>query len=151
MWEKRDSEEAEELFNQLSLPAECPIAQLQAALKAGGVHHAQLGKGWVRKQMLYGGVRMLTTEVVREKIEELVHSRRSFDVCDERSIAAMTIHQAKNREFGTVVLLWPQIGDKWTPAQQRRLLYNGITRAKKSCVVVVHEPKNIGRLEMMFN
>jgi superfamily I DNA/RNA helicase len=71
-------------------------------------------------------------------------------VREERKVAAMTIHQAKNREFGTVILLWPQIGSKWTVLQQRRLLYNGVTRAKKSCVIVVHEPKNSGRLEMLF-
>jgi superfamily I DNA/RNA helicase len=88
---------------------------------------------------------------VREKIEELVHLRRCFDIREEKKVAGMTIHQAKNREFGTVVLMWPQIGSKWTAAQQRRLLYNGVTRAKTSCVVVVHEPKNSGRLEALFS
>jgi superfamily I DNA/RNA helicase len=100
--------------------------------------------------VLYGGAATLTKDVVREKIGELVHSRRSFDVSEERKAAAMTIHQAKNREFGTVVLLWPQIGSKWTVAQQQRLLYNGVTRAKKACVIVVHEPKISGRLEALF-
>lgn len=148
-WDKRDAEEVEDLLKQLSLPRECPVAQLQAVLKTGSVYHEQLSS-WVRKLVLYGGATRFTKDMVREKIEELVHSRRSFNIGEERKIAAMTIHQAKNREFGTVVLLWPQIGSKWTVAQQQRLLYNGVTRAKKSCVIVVHEPKISGRLEALF-
>jgi superfamily I DNA/RNA helicase len=49
---------------------------------------------------------------------------------------AMTIHQAKNREFDHVVILWPfqlPAGDD----DRRRLLYNAVTRAKKSCLIVV--------------
>ncbi len=148
-WEKRDDEEAEDLLQQLSLPNEFSIEQLLGALRAGSIYHEQVAS-WVRKLMLYGGIRMLTIEMVSEKIKELVHSRRSFNSCDERKIAAMTIHQSKNREFGCVVLLWPLLGSRWTMVQQRRLLYSGITRAKRSCVIVAHEPKNARRLEMMF-
>ncbi len=49
---------------------------------------------------------------------------------------AMTIHQAKNREFDHVVIIWPfqlPAGDD----DRRRLLYNAVTRAKKSCLIVV--------------
>lgn len=148
-WERADTEEAQEALNKLDLPSECSIDYLQMLLN-DGIYHQQLSS-WARKLALYGGVQAVSEKMVREKMEELVHSRRSFETREEKKIAAMTIHRAKNREFGTVVLLWPQIGSKWTVAQQRRLLYNGVTRAKNSCVLVVHEPKNQGRLEALFH
>jgi superfamily I DNA/RNA helicase len=149
-WEKVDRENAQDVFKEMDVPNECSLTQLQGMLRPGSVYHAQLSS-WIRKLLLYGSARTVFADTVREKIEELVHLRRCFDIREEKKVAGMTIHQAKNREFGTVVLMWPQIGSKWTAAQQRRLLYNGVTRAKTSCVVVVHEPKNSGRLEALFS
>jgi superfamily I DNA/RNA helicase len=53
----------------------------------------------------------------------------------------MTIHQAKNREFPVVIVLWPfQVtGDA---LRARRCLYNAITRAKRRAIVIVQDPKN---------
>jgi superfamily I DNA/RNA helicase len=51
----------------------------------------------------------------------------------------MTIHQAKNRDFDSVVVIWPLE----IPAgsdRRRRLLYNAITRAREQAVVVVQDP-----------
>jgi superfamily I DNA/RNA helicase len=48
----------------------------------------------------------------------------------------MTIPRAKNREFGSVLVLWPH-SVAGSPEHQRRLLYNAITRAKDRCSVVV--------------
>jgi superfamily I DNA/RNA helicase len=51
----------------------------------------------------------------------------------------MTIHQAKNREFQNVVILWPvEVGG--TPESLRRLLYNGMTRAKSRVLIIVQSP-----------
>jgi superfamily I DNA/RNA helicase len=54
------------------------------------------------------------------------------------------VHQAKNREFDTVVVIWP-----YTVAQddegKRRLLYNAITRAKKQCTVIVQGVGSTGK------
>ena len=55
----------------------------------------------------------------------------------------MTIHQAKNREFHSVIVLWPyEVAG--SVERQRRLLYNAITRAKFRVLVVV---QNRGRLD----
>ena len=51
-------------------------------------------------------------------------------------IKAMTVHQAKNREFEGVIVLWPFTATG-TPEHQRRLLYNAITRAQRWCTIVV--------------
>jgi DNA helicase IV len=48
----------------------------------------------------------------------------------------MTVQQAKNREFEHVVVIWPYtISDD--DEQKRRLLYNAVTRAQRSCLVLV--------------
>ena len=54
----------------------------------------------------------------------------------------MTIHQAKNREFDSVIVLWPY-EVQGSPERQRRLLYNAITRAKRQTVVVVQNPNRL--------
>ena len=54
-------------------------------------------------------------------------------------LKAMTIHQAKNREFDGVIVLWPIRGNVGQDDQKRRLLYNAITRAKKWCTVIVQK------------
>jgi hypothetical protein len=53
-----------------------------------------------------------------------------------RLLRALTIHQAKNREFEQVVVLWSYAvpGDA---ELRRRWLYNAITRAQKSATVIV--------------
>ncbi len=51
----------------------------------------------------------------------------------------MTIHQAKNREFASVLILWPMtLRDDGE--LQRRLLYNAVTRAKNAATVIVQDP-----------
>jgi superfamily I DNA/RNA helicase len=54
----------------------------------------------------------------------------------------MTIHQAKNREFESVIVLWPYevVG---SADRKRRLLYNAITRAKQQALVVVQNPARL--------
>ncbi len=58
-------------------------------------------------------------------------------------IPVMSIHQAKNRQFDHVVLLWPP-GVPGSNEQKARLLYNGITRAVLNCHVFV-------RIESLLN
>ena len=54
----------------------------------------------------------------------------------------MTIHQAKNREFECVIVLWPY-EVYGTSERQRRLLYNAITRAKQRALVIVQNPARL--------
>lgn len=55
-------------------------------------------------------------------------------------IEALTIRQAKNREFESVILLWPYSVPPSTD-MQRRLLYNGITRAKQQVTILIEDPE----------
>ena len=54
----------------------------------------------------------------------------------------MTIHQAKNREFHSVIVLWPYEVAGNTQ-RRRRLLYNAITRARHRVLVVVQNPERL--------
>ena len=54
----------------------------------------------------------------------------------------MTIHQAKNREFDSVIVLWPY-KVAGSADRKRRLLYNAITRAKRQAVVIVQNPDRL--------
>lgn len=47
-----------------------------------------------------------------------------------------TIHAAKNREFDTVIILWPYEVSGST-LYKRKLLYNAITRAKTNAIIIV--------------
>ncbi|WP_290478756.1 ATP-dependent helicase [Hyphomonas sp. UBA1923] len=75
------------------------------------------------------------TELI-ELVERKANQHRSYGYGQARGIPVMSIHQAKNREFDSVFLLWPP-GIRGDGEQQARLLYNGITRAKGLCRVFV--------------
>ena len=49
----------------------------------------------------------------------------------------LTVHGAKNREFDHVFVFWGYKSAGWPAEQQRRLLYNAVTRAKSDCTVLV--------------
>lgn len=61
----------------------------------------------------------------------------------EARFSAMTIHSAKNREFDHVVILWDiNHVSNLSVERQRRLLYNAITRAKRTCSLVALGPRS---------
>lgn len=68
-------------------------------------------------------------------VEKAVHDSRAFGPRLATRVVT-TVHGAKNQEFDHVVVLWPHLRPSSTE-QQRRLLYNAITRARKSCLLLV--------------
>jgi hypothetical protein len=92
--------------------------------------------GWVRRQARTGAATSFSRNEVAAVVARKVSLRRQR-FCDANvEFAAMTVHQAKNREFEGVVVLWPFTvgGDA---EHKRRLLYNAITRARRWCTVVL--------------
>ena len=64
-------------------------------------------------------------------------SSRSFSHYRAGKRTALTVHGAKNREFDNVVVIWdPHSVKGWTEDMRRRLLYNAVTRARKTCAVL---------------
>jgi superfamily I DNA/RNA helicase len=87
------------------------------------------------------------TEFTRQRLDEIVgdvlrdiarHHPRA-----ESGRRVMTIHQAKNREFQRVLVMWPHSATG-SSEQLRRLLYNAVTRAKECCSIVVF---GLGRIK----
>jgi len=74
--------------------------------------------------------------ILKHVVTIFVQSRKYIDSHPLR-YEATTIHGAKNREFDHVYVAWDNnLCTKFSDDQKRRLLYNAITRARKSCVVV---------------
>lgn len=94
---------------------------------------------WLEKQRRVGGRSRVTVAELEEQVGRIVMQRRAFGSSKALRRIALTAHQAKNREFESVIILWPL---SVTPGheQQRRLLYNAITRAKRQAIVLVEDP-----------
>jgi len=91
---------------------------------------------WVIRQRDMAGRESLGHKDLLAQTRRVVATQRAHAQRSENGRRALTVHQAKNREFDAVFVIWP-----YTVGQddegKRRLLYNAITRAKKWCVVVV--------------
>jgi hypothetical protein len=135
-WEQSDDDIVEHHASNLNLPAGGALDATLEALNATGSHPAI---GMCREMILrcnrLTGRQHFDHAFVRQQLTMCFTRYRRFARSDAVRIKAMTVHQAKNREFEGVVILWPYrvAGDA---EQQRRLLYNGITRAKRWCAIV---------------
>ena len=108
------------------------------ALSRGPVT-TQLGRRVDHQRRVLGRSEFRATEV-RAQVKRAVQHVRSFGLMPQAGRRAMTIHQAKNREFPVVIVLWPfrVVGDA---VLARRWLYNAITRAKRRAIVIVEDPR----------
>lgn len=140
-WEADDRSNEADLIAALGLPSD-PGAQLgcqelaDAALQVGALDL----RDWLDKQRRVGGRASISVFEVVGQIGRIVRQRRAFGRGRTSGLVALTAHQAKNREFETVIVLWP-LEVRSDPEQQRRLLYNAITRAKQRVMVVVDDPR----------
>ncbi len=142
-WEESQEEEFDKFIAGLDLP-EGPDAEISGdVLSLGNVGGPQQGlHGWIERQRRVTGRTTFTAEEVRCEAYRIHQRSRAYRRVRRRGIRAMTIHQAKNREFHSVIVLWPyQVAG--TIERQRRLLYNAITRAKHRALVVVQNPKRL--------
>ncbi len=95
---------------------------------------------WVEHRRRVLGQGEFGAAEVRSQIKRAVQRVRAFGTLPQGGRRAMTIHQAKNREFPVVILLWPfQVPGDVVLA--RRWLYNAITRAKRRAIVIVYDPQ----------
>lgn len=105
---------------------------------------------WLKNEARYKDRTKFTVEEISDQIRRIVQRVRAFTPSSSSGIKAMTIHQAKNREFSNVILLWPH---RITGAKesQKRLLYNGITRAKEHCTVIIQGQPEERRIQSIFD
>ncbi|UXN76108.1 ATP-binding domain-containing protein (plasmid) [Devosia sp. A8/3-2] len=73
---------------------------------------------------------------IEATISRNVTLRRQHGGGAAHPLTAMTVQQAKNREFDGVVVIWPyRVGGD--VEHKRRLFYNAVTRAKRWCNIIV--------------
>lgn len=136
-WEESEHDETERIHAAIHLPEICPLAvavQTLTALPRSGP--VQQTIDWLQRQGRTTGRKVVTRDEIFEALSRYVGLRRQRSISSSSRLVAMTVHQAKNREFDGVVVMWPYTvtGD---PEQKRRLLYNAVTRARRWCTVVV--------------
>jgi superfamily I DNA/RNA helicase len=90
----------------------------------------------VRRFARLRGMTDIPEELARYFAQLAIHNARAFARNSPR-FQVLTAHGAKNREFDHVFVFWAFKADKWPSEEQRRLLYNAITRAKRDCTVLV--------------
>lgn len=149
-WESGDDEAQRAVLGLLDLPGDATASvscvELAAHADRQGVHDL---RDWTRRQLFVRGTPTVTVANVVEEVAHLVRRRRVFGPNRPWRRRAMTIHQAKNREFESVVVLWPLrlVGNL---EARRRLLYNAVTRARGRAVVIVQDPRRTVTSEPPF-
>lgn len=136
-WEGTDRDETQAIVGALELAVNATAAATCAALRAlppSGPARAAIT--WVENQIHALG----RTDFARAEIEAVIARnvalRRQHGGGASHLFTAMTVQQAKNREFDGVVVIWPyQVGGD--VEHKRRLLYNAVTRAKRWCNIIV--------------
>ena len=144
-WEESHEEECDRFIEGLELPDD-PDAEVRfAGLVFDDVGGPQRGlRHWIERQTRVAGRVTFTAEEIRCEARRAHQRSRAYRRVRGRGVRAMTIHQAKNREFHSVIVLWPYqvVG---SIDRQRRLLYNAITRARFRVLVVVQNPKRLAQ------
>jgi hypothetical protein len=142
-WEESQEHECERFISGLELPDD-PNAQVGAddvslSSTSGPVQGL---RGWFELQQRVAGRASFTTEEIRHQARRIHQRSRAYRRVRDGGVRAMTIHQAKNREFDSVIVLWPyEVAG--TADRQRRLLYNAVTRAKRQAIVIVQNPARL--------
>ena len=142
-WEESQEEEYNRFIEKIGLPNDPNAEVCCNALSLSGVSGPQRGLfHWIEWQRRVAGRTTFTAEEIRREAHRIHQRSRAYRRVMTRGVRAMTIHQAKNREFHSVIVLWPyQVTG--TIECKRRLLYNAITRAKNRVLVVVQNPNRL--------
>ena len=140
-WESTDNEAQQSILRVLDLPND-PTAAIRCSDLSASADKCSVGdlRDWALRQQFIRGLSSVTVSDVTIAVEKIVRQRRAFGPDRAWQRRAMTIYQAKNREFESVIVLWPlkHAGDL---NRKRRLLYNAVTRARGRAVVIVEDPK----------
>jgi hypothetical protein len=140
-WESSDEMDHRELCQKLRIPERCSVPDALTILESHiGVPALKTTKEWVARQKRVLGIDEITADQIHRQFDRMLSVRRRFAGTQREDLIAMTIQQAKNQQFAHVIVIWPYT----VPAdseQKRRLLYNAITRAQRSCLVLVQSQR----------
>ena len=127
-----ESEQRQQLFTNLGIDASketwAPPASASGHL-VGSVSHD------LKRFARLRGLTEIPEAMARHFAQLAVHNFRAFGHSSPR-FQVLTVHGAKNREFDHVFVFWSFKAAGWPQEEQRRLLYNAVTRAKRDCTIV---------------
>lgn len=138
-WESNIAEEKEIVISKLGVLATgARLQQIQSLVSSDDGVLTDVYQ-WAQRKYRIKGQCLFSASELSAAIDRILQSRRAFLPTDNHDvIRAMTISQAKNREFEGVIVLWPfAVGGDLD--SQRRRLYNALTRARKWVIVVVQD------------
>jgi hypothetical protein len=142
-WEVSQEDECQLFLAGLGLPADHTVQvrseDLTLSADQGAIKALRL---WIEHQRSVAGRTCFAVGEIEKQARAIHHRTRAYRRIRSGGVRAMTIHQAKNREFDSVIVLWPYevVG---SPERMRRLLYNAITRARRQALVVVQNPDRL--------
>jgi hypothetical protein len=139
-WENSEADEVAAINSELVIADTASISDTLSALEKLGQSSIARGvRSWAQLEVNATKRTEFTRTEIEAQIARHVHIRRQHYGM-ESEFVALTIQQAKNREFEGVVILWPyQVGGD--TEHKRRLLYNALTRAKRWCTIVTQSPQ----------
>jgi len=143
-WEVAQDEQVAQTYRDLGLPDDDEARVRAEHLKLDGGGRISRVREWLSRQRRLFGRHEFSVAEVRAVVKEVVHQGRLYSRRDERRLVAITIHQAKNREFDRVIVLWPY-EVSGNDERKRRLAYNAITRARHEALVVVQGEARVGQ------
>lgn len=143
-WESVPDDQVQETCRELGLPEQDDARVRVEDLTLVGEGRSKRVRSWCSRQRRLHGRSEFSSGQLRKVVKEIVQQGRVHTSGDERRLVALTIHQAKNREFDRVIVLWPYevSGDD---ERKRRLAYNAITRARQEAFVVVQGEARVGQ------
>jgi len=136
-WETSAIDERKSVLSALKLPEQIGYKDAQSVLSRvehPAIKHVSL---WCQKMDALGAGSEISSAIISDRVSAAINLRLRMRLFrNRRRHIALTVHQAKNREFDRVVVLWPYeiSGDG---EHLRRILYNAITRARLRCLVLV--------------
>jgi superfamily I DNA/RNA helicase len=145
-WEESHSELAAQAMGKLPLPHDAEAKGTLEVIAADESHPAvMMCYGSLARYRSLTGCKSLPRAVVAQHMEQAFLQHRRFAHHRSKRVRAMTVQQAKNREFAGVIVIWPYEIGSAKDEQKRRLLYNAITRAKEWCTVIAQDNKMLNR------
>ena len=135
-WIQSSNAEQDALWSKLGLHGECSVTEVLRRFEGVDLAATQSTHHWIRRRQRVLGVDRISAADIRRHLDRSEALRRHYSGSRDPKLIATTIQQAKNREFDHVVIIWPY-SVRSDPEQNRRLFYNGVTRAIRRCLVLV--------------
>ena len=143
-WEQREDDEAEGLLTKMPGGDMMPLVDVIDCVNRLDCAERRYITRRLERARNVRGDRSITRAGLHQVIRDVLRDSGRAAPRSTHGRRVMTIHRAKNREFGNVLVLWPHtVGG--SAEYQRRLLYNAITRAKGRCSVVVFGTGRMGK------